>query len=369
MAATGAIIGGVLSAAGSIGGGLLSQPDEESVRASGLLFGVPFTQFDPLLAGLSEEALLALAQPESELVARASPFQQALDISARSTLFERGFIPRLQEWISRLNAEIDRRVQAGEDPQAPGFPNAVARTLEDRFGTFDFDVVTRMATLAGFRNTQEFIRTEIGFRQQAGQVSEALDPLRRELLEGRIAAFRTLADVAEGTGFETLQEQARGEVERQRQAILQAANVGGFNPARALLELEGEGELRATERALQVLGSRAALAQGLLQPAQQFGLQTSQLRQTGALTSAQIASQQAQAIAALSAQNQALQSQALGAGVSGAASALGGTASTLGLFDLLKQLEAGGPATGAGAAGGGGGGGGGAIGAGATFGF
>ena len=282
----GAIIGGIIGAAGSIGGGLLSQQDSEGTAQDLIkesserqILSAILPQLSPLTNAANFESLAALGIVDPGFLLRASPANQALDIVLRSPTGNKLSFKALNSF----NRLVQRAIELGD------VDAAIAQTPEGEFFT-DIGNVFRAAGVS--ESIESLLQRELDYRQQIQPTIERYEALQGEALESRATLAERLAGLASsvpgatGEDFAALRDQ---ELERRLRLIreseeeiggdiLRQANAVGFNPGRALGELAERGSILRADSDLDALNAAIALIAG------QQGIAGTEIAQLAALT-------------------------------------------------------------------------------------
>ncbi len=263
-AAGGQIVGGQISAAGSIIAGLLAEsPDINFSQGQDPLI-------DPLVAALTFEQLLSLGIFDPTTMQLASPINQAIQTLRGTSMTKEQF----NNHMSALRG-LQKIAVNGED-------------FNEVFGS-NPDVLRRAAAAANLMgmSVEQLLQSERQFQTDFGARAGQLQDIANEVFEGRLDARSALAalssnfpvgDAASLANLTALERSRIDEqLESQTQEALQAARLGNFNPGRILGEIEylrDDAELNSLARASALLGSQISLAnesilglQGLLDPA------------------------------------------------------------------------------------------------------
>lgn len=375
----------LIAAAGSIGGGLLANRNAPNAGDATFLPGI---QTDPLYQQLQLMSMLGLGQQITpQMLQSASPLAtllanaQSIGLKQKGALAFSKLLPDLQRVISQGAAAGKTAAQIKADLQALPFWGANKSgggPLEglapaggdlDPLGLFDKsskpdkekgrEVMRRLMAAAGYNSLDDLIQAELDFEtNNAGrvdrynQVSSATEQGRLDALS-KIAGIQSgfIAPTAENLAAQTsdIETALRGQIAReaadQQAALLQAAQVGRYNPGGGMGRL-GEWQAQANleagpdavARALQLLGGQQSLQtnalsalQASLSGAEATPLNLLQLRSGNQLGIGQLTAQQALALTGMQQQG----NQLLGQGLSNAA---GSVANALTLADLLKQF-------------------------------
>ncbi|MGH9427389.1 MAG: hypothetical protein ACRD2L_13940 [Terriglobia bacterium] len=335
MAATAAIVAGVLGAGGSVAGGILSQPKEAKAKAFEGGGIDPAT--DPAIAEATFNALLNIGVLDPDVLLQSSPLNRTIQSFNRENIgiqdqfnFQRdtvamydtyrllgGTPESLQQAMSSWKAGfatdktgervISEGIRSGEidlfasDPlqflalqtsKRTGFmPDVVLQRRgfglsgRDPFGVYSAE--TRYQSSIGPRLEEASRSAEVARQTQLGIPvvrGSLLDQLKNQIggAPGAIASVRE-------------QELARlnRQFDVQGQDVLKRANQLGFNPGRAIGELETNrvlsADLEALNRALALVGGQSNLLgqqigqlAGIESPVTSNLLQTGSARVTGA---------------------------------------------------------------------------------------
>ncbi len=317
--AAAAAIGGLLSAGGSIAGGLLSDPADN-----------PGSQILPslnpannlALQGATLDSLGQIGFADASILQQAGPLNRVIaQIQA---------LP-LDEKTKRRALISIQDVAAGRGPRRP---TELAAALS-RVGLASGDI-------AGLAEQQ------IEFDNQLEQSLGDIGPFQADVIRNRLQANASVADAARalsGGEDSALQSRFREQFLRNRENdlsefednLLLRSQFGGFNPAAGLEEVARirsntglEAELASLQQALSAAtGVSALLNQGTSAAQSAAGLSSN--ANEGALS---IAAQQAAAANRINAQNSQIGAQGLANGITGAGNAL---ASSLLAGSLLSQ--------------------------------
>jgi len=356
MAVAAAIIGaGVLGAGGAIGGAALSKPSQHGATFEP---GLPEPGMDPAVAEATFNALLQFGVADPDILLRAGPLNQAIqsfnrenvsvqaqtsfqrDIVGLYTAFEQaGGMAGIQAEQNRIRGQIEiskqekggvdaagnriftpeqqaARVEAanflksGEDAikrlddpllfltyqmgDATGVrPNI--NTMRRAFGISGTDALSVFDKEIQYRTT---IAPRIADAQKAAAAGRAF---QLGIPEERLALFNALRGQTAGMegDFATSRASELARINEQygirSEDILRSANVGGYNPGRALGQLERErflsADMEALNRALALIGGKTSILQG--QIGALSGLEepvTSRLERIGSLRTTGVAS-------------------------------------------------------------------------------
>lgn len=366
---TGALIAGsLLGAGGQIAGGLLGQPDTFST--SNILASGFNPQADPLQNAVTIQNLINLGFPIDAVVGNASPLSQLQNAVGTGTLgFTERDEARLSNALRRAAPALEEAIERGLSPEeADRFIEAAvfeggAGDGDKRLNIFKRALSgTGTKTIGGLFEAENNFRTAISnVSQQAG--SPEAQAAQAQTLAGQQAARQRIAQIQQD--FPEVTQAQIGQIEEQfrsqaRERLLEQANVGNFNPAAGLSRLEADPNALAS--AITLLGGQGQIANQAIGALQGSLLSPLQAAQAGAATglnaqlgAGQLASDQAQALANLSAQTNIAQNQAVGGGVAGGLGALGSGIQTLGLLNAAGAAPGvGGSAALGGALGGGG---------------
>lgn len=300
--------GAVLGAGGSLLAGEQGQSDFQVGNTP--LAGAPDPRSDPIQSSLRNEALLSLGRaPDRGVLLQSSPSSRLLS-NARQGVgtadLRRDDLSLIGVGVNALQRAVDESIRSG-NPSVEDVENRLFDILPRESGAHHR--LIQLASDAGFAQSgpskvQNLIEEELAFRSQVPERLAELQALAPDVRAGRAAARRGIADLQRDFPVVTRDEieeriqSARDarlaelnlSEERARDEILQAANVGRFNPAGALGRLSERRVLeeeQATDesigRALQLLSGEVGLGQtslGTLQSSLQAQEQGS--RQTGA---------------------------------------------------------------------------------------
>ncbi len=272
-------------------------PDEQFFSAFG-----PGNLADPLLASLSLDQLvqLGIGDPNAfrSILSLSSPFSQAIATYGRSGE-DADSVQLVGRTISGLSNDIDEMIAQGMSA------DEISRNLGSGRG------------LAGIENApgiigisfEELVRREVEFRQSIGPEVERLSQQAQAAGASRTVGLERIAQLtqnipqADAAAIAALQareqerllrELNRG-VDEQRADLLRQANAAGFNPGRAVGDIEEfraratqDSDLDALGRAIATLGGQQQLAanevgllQSLIYTPQQSGASLAQLRTSG----------------------------------------------------------------------------------------
>lgn len=348
------IIGGLLGAAGSIGGALLADQTPSSGDNT-FITGDPLQ--NPLLAGLGFDAATGLGFADAS--ALSSPVEdianriEGLGIKEKT---KRRALAALPTVISAIRDNPDISIYdaifnptANNRAQIPGagpydFYNAFTNVLA-RVGLGDAEIRNLAQRQSQFLEQQQTIADSGLSGLQLDTIFERANMARQ--LQGLQSAATDYALTGVPSAFqqEFADRRTRAIDAAEEQAFLRAANTGqrpgtlerDFADLRAGNDLAALGDLIQTTNALQGLfsGQRAPAERtlGLSVPAQQNALNS--------------AASQAQAANAILAQGRAAEGAALGSAVAQGVGGIGSAISNYGNLQLLGQLGAfGAPATG-----------------------
>ena len=349
LGVAGSLLGGLGSAGSAILGGT-------QASKGGSYKGQPAAGYDPandpVLNASQILTLQALGMPVDALIQAASPIQQ------------------LQNAISAPNAGTADRKRLQKTTQAVSFLGPLIGSLEAGSKTMDqvmadinswgyYPALYQAAGLAGFSSIEDLIGKELSYRKQAVSIKAQGDALAPIIQQGRAGAQRGLADLQSniipgltsqimdyklpGISEEEILAASNAERDRMIERVLQAANVGGFNPAAGLAEVNRD--INPLANAIQLLQAKQNLGINELTALLNKGNTATQsldslyksifgpigvaneTAQVGLTAATQNASTAAnQAIAAQQAQQNANQNK--GSGYAGAGQTLGNTLAT-----------------------------------------
>lgn len=246
------ILGALIGAGGSIGGGFLAGKGQEgpgiraALTASG---GDPTT--DPVLAALAFESLLNFGFVDPSILQNASPAARARDAFEQSI----GKQKRKERGFWALQSVLDQVFGGG-------------RSVEEAVGNLSGKLqkgLFQLLSASGFDSIDQLVEAEGAFREQfggfldqAGITAQESLAARRDLQAERNAFLEGL-DVLDLQELRDLEQeridQRRGE---QLQDILRLSNAANFNPGDLLTEFRRE----RREDPLQALNRAIALQQG-----------------------------------------------------------------------------------------------------------
>jgi hypothetical protein len=221
---------------------------------------------DPILNASQILTLAALGMPIDSVLGGASPIQQ------------------LQNALSAPNAGTADRRRMQKTTQAVAFLGPLLGSLEhgskdmaavmadiEAFGYYP--ALYQAAGLAGYSSIEDLINKELAYRQQSKTIKAQADALAPIIQAGRAGAQTEFANLQAntipglnelinayqlpGVSEQDILQASEVERQRQREKILQAANVGGFNPAAGLAEAERDTNPLAN--AISLLSGKQAL--------------------------------------------------------------------------------------------------------------
>lgn len=333
-----------LGAVGNIGGGLLSSllNGDSNVDPNEFPMTSVNAYSDPLLAALYGDLLAQLGQANPQSATVAGPVQQIL-----AGLNGAGRLPEEDAGDVRgALAMVDNVIKANPDANPAELAAYIDDTMRAQFGKNGWRVFYDYAhylNQAGYGSTADLVAKSQKYNVDAADTAARLEALRPTTLAGREAAIKNIAQIQQDYPLYTKSEIRNvADIERQRskEAVLQAANVGGFNPAAGIAEVERDPQ--PYSRALSLLGAEqtlsnnalSALAASLLDP-QKMALASSQLALGTAVNNASLAAQQAASVYGRTNQNTA--GSDIGTGFAAGIGSLGGGLQSLALMDLFKQ--------------------------------
>lgn len=200
---------------------------------------------DPVLNASQILTLQALGMPVESLLNRASPIMQ------------------LQNSLSAPNAGTADKRRAQKTTQAVTFLGPLIGSLEAGTKTMEqvisdlnqwgyWHVLVQAAGLSGYGSVEDLINKELAFRKQMKVIADPA--LQQQIQAGRAGAqgeFANLqANIIPGLDAQIANYQlppvteqnildaSNAERQRMQERILQAANVGGFNPSAGLAEVQ-----------------------------------------------------------------------------------------------------------------------------------
>lgn len=340
--------GSVIGAGGNLLGGLLSSGDEGGIDINEMYRNLFNYQADPSYNAAQTQILAMLGQPDTTSTIQASPWAQVANTANSQGLFKEEDARDVRQAIAVAEA-----ITAQMAAQGVTDPNQVWAAIDSRirndYGRNGNRVVNQLITAigsGGFGGPQDLVGRQMSYAKQAAELQSQLDKVRPTVTAGRVAAMEQIIRILQDFPAYTKSDIERlSEVERQRsrEGVLQAANVGGFNPAAGLSEIERDPNPIARAVSLlsgaQGLGTNAlaALNSSLLDPVQAAQAQA-QIGLNAALGSMSTAAQQAMTYAGLNAQSANQNSGALGSGVAAGLGGLGQGLSSLAMLDLLKGI-------------------------------
>jgi hypothetical protein len=202
---------------------------------------------DPVYNASQILTMMALGMPVDSLLMGASPMQQ------------------LQNAASAPNAGTTSRRKSQRTTQAVSFAGPLIGSLEAGTKTMDqvmsdieqfgyYPALYQAAGLAGFSSIEDMLTKELDYRKKMKTLGSQANALAPIVQKGRFLGQKEIANL-QGTLIPEYDAaihdyqlpqitdksiDAASEVERarQRESILQAANVGGFNPSAGLAEAE-----------------------------------------------------------------------------------------------------------------------------------
>lgn len=336
--------GGLLGGIGNIAGGLLADGDSGQLDLNELYRNLFNYQADPNYNASTTQILAMLGAPDTTSTTQATPFAQVMNTLNSQGLFREEDARDVRQAATVAQTVINQYTGNGvTDPNV--IWDAIANNLRSAYGGNGERVLNQLITAigsSGFTSPQDLVTRQQGYQKQAAELQSQLDSVRGDVQKGRVSALQNISRILQDfpaytkSDIERLSEVERG---RSRDAVLQAANVGGFNPAGGLSEVERDPNPIA--RAVALLGgaqnlatnSLSTLNASLLDPIQASQAQA-QIGLNAALGSMSTAAQQALAYAGLQAQNNQ-NSGALGSGVAAGLGGLGSSLSLLALKDMF----------------------------------
>jgi hypothetical protein len=312
---------GALGAVGSIAGGALAKPDDPDPRTSYYYPGS-----DPVLAGLSLEAMIGLGLPPTYIMEQASPVNQVINRLNMS--------PNLPSSIKTKAINALAKLSGGEPIDATDPDNF--RAVLSNFSKLDRKALSEALGVAGLTRSglEGLFAQEAQYQQQTQGILEQVGGSQQGIFEGRLSTQEAIGNLMSeiaglygggesplvGRYMRTLEADINQTYDKQMEDVLRMASVAGYNPGRALSDLA---DSRASAlRNLQHQGTLQAesilgLLQGSLQPAQQTAGGVAGMRTSQGVGAAGVAGNQASTINSIQAQVNAQQAQAMGAGVAG----------------------------------------------------
>jgi hypothetical protein len=315
-----------LSSAGNLAGGAIASRGGDEIRPEDLR--IPFINplADPLLSGLSGEALLSLGLDPSALYAQSSPLQR--------TIAQINALPGVKTQDKNLAISALQQMGIGGSPSGKAAKALANVAAAGGLGEFGADAG------AVWRAEQQFQTQQQSFQQQFGPLISGIQGNRISTLAGLAQSGATAAqdiDALTAQFAPQIAQQFQDEADR----ILAEANVRGFNPSGAIGRLRETQALtqqtQAISQALQLLGGRQDVMTRALLPGTQAAQAASGLRVEGqriqsnqGISAAGLASAQQEA-------NQRLQAQQAGALGTGIAAGLGSVGDALLLWQILNN--------------------------------
>jgi hypothetical protein len=323
-----ALISGGVSAGGNILGGVLASRDGDTIRPEDLR--IPFVNplADPLLSGLSGEALIGLGLDPGAVYAQGSPLQRVIaQINA---------LPGVKTQDKNLAISALQQMGIGGSPSGKAAKALANVAAAGGLGEFGADAG------AVWRAEQQFQTQQQSFQQQFGPLISGIQGNRISTLAGLASSGATAAQDIDALTAQFAPQIAQ-QFQDQADQILAEANLRGFNPAGAIGRLRETQALtqqtQAISQALQLLSGRQSVMTGALLPGQEFAtaasgqrLEGNRIRASQGASAAQIAAAQFEANARLAAE----QAGALGTGI---AAGIGGIGEALTLAELLRQNQ------------------------------
>jgi hypothetical protein len=317
---------------------------------------------DAVLSAISAEGLLSLGYPIDGVLRQSSPLAALQNsLSANAAGMRQQDLTALQRAMVQIGAVIDQGYEAGLSPdQIAANLSQYSWTQTDGRGRLkqqpgrDVRAINFALAAGGYGSIQDLVAAEVQFRQQMEPLVARSRELQGVVQAGRDAALRGVSQLQQDFPITTESEikrvtgDVRGRLVRDiTEDVLQAANVGRFNPAAALGRGLENVDLNALNVAINLLGGRqqlgerglTALQESLAQPTR-TAQGTSQIRTGGAVSASQIAADQARALAGIGAQSDSDAANLRGTATSGL---FGGIGQGLSDFALLRAL--GGPAS------------------------
>jgi hypothetical protein len=281
-----AIAAGLLGAAGSIGGGLLSSGGSQSVKTQQPPSRDPFS--DPLTAAASVDTLLNLGIYDPSILATAGPLQRAIQGLQRQTVgiadndFLNYAVPLLMNEYQQLagsgelgnldallnpstTLEKDSLKRVYSDPSLYNIPRKLAMLIGQKNPdilktTSHFidrlsQVAEKLQATSGM-SFPELFAAQKRFQDENAARDQSLSALAKETLKGRIAAANARSEMLQNLsgGIDSLRAQELARINDQldtRKGFLErGANLAGYNPGRALGELEKSRLIDAPSEAL-----------------------------------------------------------------------------------------------------------------------
>lgn len=258
---------------------------------------------DPVLNALSYDAMLQLGLGDASLFAGQSPIDKVRAAALQSGSFTRDDLDRLNNALMSLRA----------NGSLSGATDSKVRAV--------FEKAVR---LAGYNNPDDVLRSQTEFNTNLARLQGEMTPANEATRAARYAALQRMAQTVQDYPGATNADITALEQQMYRQAqtdldwqaknaqdeILRAANMGGFNPGRALGQMRGAAGVEAArarttaiDRAIAMLSGRQGLAntaiagmQGYLQQPTQNLQAASQIRTGAQISAAQLAAAQLDAM-------------------------------------------------------------------------
>jgi hypothetical protein len=356
-----AILGGLLGAGGSIGGGFLSQPETTPFNALPLFLpqasaagGVSSLNFGAL-SGLADPSTLQVAGPLSRAFEnfRSQGFEAGAGRSGTERVAARINIANMAFNVvrgARANGFSDRRPHGrGSTFSAEEASSMNAEEILVRTGNEDLAqwVKTTIVPSSGFSSIDDLFNAELDFQSsipEQTQAAQRIAEVNRQLSEtsalGQLGVLQNLPS----TDIESLKAQEltrlTRELDERSLDAARFANQAGFNPGRILGDIEDQrvdADLTALSRAI-----------GLISGEQQVAGQGLSILQAGdpnrfTLPLAPGQTQALNPLATGAAQSQGLVTNPLGAGVAQGFNTLGSSVANIPVLQALLEKNA--PAT------------------------
>lgn len=338
-----AILGGsALSAGGSLLGGILGGQDQVKLGDLPVTGGVN-ANANPLYSATLLDLLNQLGAPSAGVERQSSPIEVAQQAYLATPGIKNEHVGRLNTVLAALNGEI-----AGAQDASPETVAGIVNRINSAFPAVNKGAGLQLGSLltaGGYGSLADLINEQLKWQKQSQAATAQRDALAPTVAKGRQDAAAEIARLQSNFPSYTQADiNTISEAERQkaRDAVLQQANVGGFNPAAGLAEVERDPNPLA--RAIALLtgeqglatNSLAALQTSLLDPTKastalaSLGLNT-------AINNSSLAAQQANIMAGAQAQTNANNATTKSNSIFGALDSLGNGLSSVALFDLLGK--------------------------------
>jgi len=222
---------------------------------------------DPVLAGISQEAMLGLGMNDIGLAQLADPINVVLNAMNQSgdvTSEEKDAAMKYMRYIA---------LHGSMPPES--------QDLDSRSSRLIAIGLQKALTLGGYTSLQTFVDAQKQYTAETAARAAKIGPVREEILQGRLSAYSGISKIAQDYPGASLQDilllqkqyedQIRSGIKQdvtdQQAQILQSANMNRGNPGSTLGRLTQQELLSkqaapttALERALQMLQGRETIA-------------------------------------------------------------------------------------------------------------